>query len=96
MALLSENVCIDFSQFPDDCITGLTIEEVDEHLEKIERENKLKEMDKNIPEAHSCLNTTSTEKQTKFYVNKFKEDVETIENKILMKYLHFWLLNSKK
>ena len=62
-------------------------------------------MDKSIQEAHSCLNTTSTAKQTKFYVNKFKqilkkeslkEDFETIENEILMKYLQFWLLNSKK
>jgi len=71
VALLSENVCIDFSRFPDGCITGLTIEEVDKHLENIERENKLKEMDKNIQEANSCLNTTSTAKLTKFYVNKF-------------------------
>jgi site-specific recombinase XerD len=105
MALLSDDVCIDFSQFPGGCISGLTIEEVDVYFSKIESERKLKEIDKNIQEAHSCLNRTSTAKQTKFYVQKFKEflrkegikeDFETAENETLLKYLQFWLLNSKK
>ena len=71
MALLRDDVYIDFSKFPDGCITGLTLEEIDDYLAKIENEERLKSIEMNIQEAHSCLDNTSTATQTKFYVRKF-------------------------
>ena len=105
MALLRDDVYIDFSKFSDGCITGLTLEEIDDYLAKIENEERLKSIEMNIQEAHSCLDNTSTATQTKFYVRKFKEflqkegldaDFESQDNKTLLKYLQYWLLNSKR
>ena len=108
MVLLEDDSNIDFSIFPGGCITGLTLEEIDEYLSKIEseaREHELDSIEKNIQEAHSCLNEASTAGQTKFYVRKFKEflknegldaDFEAKDNKTLLKYIQYWLLNAKR
>ena len=77
MALLSEEVIIDFSSFPDECMSGLTSEEVDNYIKEAENENIMEEIDATIQTAHSELDIISTAQQTKFYLRKFKDFLKT-------------------